>query len=206
MRVATVSVLLWLLFAGEVSAQLVRVGRSGGVSVRAPFVHVEVGPGGETYVRAPFTSVFAPGHGHVVPFEMRPDAPPLPPPPIGLEPASWEALRASGRELQRQLTKLPGGASWGRYLSLPSWVGSTGVGAALSEDDLKQLEELLGRYDLVAQTPTYRRIATLDAFQRCHWQLVGAVEALRRGRFERVPGPGTSEELPPPPGHPARGQ
>lgn len=56
-----------LLVGGTTEAQFVRVGPGGGVSVRAPFVHVEVGPGGSTYVRAPFTSVVTPGYARVAP-------------------------------------------------------------------------------------------------------------------------------------------
>jgi hypothetical protein len=52
-----------LIVAEAAEAQIVRWGPGGGVSVRAPFVHVEVGPGGSTYVRAPFTSVNTPGFG-----------------------------------------------------------------------------------------------------------------------------------------------
>ena len=48
-------------------AQLVRFGPRGGVSVWAPFVHVEVAPGGSTYVRAPFTSVVTPGRRRIGP-------------------------------------------------------------------------------------------------------------------------------------------
>ncbi len=69
MRIDTVLGLAccWLMGSGAAEAQIVRYGPGGGVSVRAPFVHVEVGPGGSTYVRAPFTSVNTPGFTRTTP-------------------------------------------------------------------------------------------------------------------------------------------
>ncbi len=69
MRIDTVLGLAccWLMGSGAAEAQIVRYGPGGGVSVRAPFVHVEVGPGGSTQVRAPFTSVNTPGFTRTTP-------------------------------------------------------------------------------------------------------------------------------------------
>ncbi len=54
---------LQILLTSDVSAQLVQIGRFGGVRIRVPFVSVDVAPGGATRVRAPFTSVNTPGYG-----------------------------------------------------------------------------------------------------------------------------------------------
>ncbi len=51
-------------------AQIVRFGVGGGVSVRAPFVQVDVSPYGGTHVRAPFTSVdtYGPRYRGAIPY------------------------------------------------------------------------------------------------------------------------------------------
>lgn len=58
---AAFSSLAILGFVTPCDAQIVRFGTFGGVSIRAPFVAVDVGPYGETRVRAPFTSVYSYG-------------------------------------------------------------------------------------------------------------------------------------------------
>lgn len=50
--------------APDARGQLVRIGPLGGVSIRVPFVSVDVSPWGDTRVRAPFTAVDAPGRGY----------------------------------------------------------------------------------------------------------------------------------------------
>ncbi len=79
--VTTLASLTALGVAQPCNAQIVRIGGLGGVSVRAPFVSVDVGPFGGTRVRAPFTSVYSYG-GPVVayprPFIGLPAYRPLP--------------------------------------------------------------------------------------------------------------------------------
>ena len=48
---------LFFVGAATADAQILRIGPHGGVSVRVPFVSVDVSPWGGTRVRAPFTSV-----------------------------------------------------------------------------------------------------------------------------------------------------
>jgi hypothetical protein len=58
------------VFAAPCQAQIVRIGGFGGVSVRAPFVGVDVFPYGPTIVRAPFTRVYSSGlpYGPIFPY------------------------------------------------------------------------------------------------------------------------------------------
>ena len=72
-RLATLVLVSWFVTCTQTAqAQIVRWGPDGGVSIRAPFVNVDVGPGGSTRVRAPFTAVDTPGFRSFVPrYEYR---------------------------------------------------------------------------------------------------------------------------------------
>jgi hypothetical protein len=77
-RLAAFGLAIYFLANVETTqAQIVRWGPDGTVSIRAPFVDVDVAPGGNTRVRAPFTAVDTPGFGPYLPrYERRFDRAP----------------------------------------------------------------------------------------------------------------------------------
>lgn len=130
-----------LIVAETADAQIVRWGPGGGVSVRAPFVNVDVGPGGSTRVRAPFTSVNTPGFRRVAPryeypagraaagrtssllrplteAEFNQRSATASTPAAATDPAemNWRELRRHTRavagRLENELRRVSGGATW----------------------------------------------------------------------------------------------
>lgn len=246
-----------LLFApAPAEAQIVRRYAGGGVSVRAPFVRVDVGPYGATSVRAPFVSVDDPGGVHIgrrqrrwlrrhpeqappeagaqsydrprEPQAMRPTlAQPRPLPTAeqlaALDDAALvQALRDLSSQLAHSMKRFDKAEGWQRYLALPyDALGSPGSEPVAIQLDI--LEKQLVRYDKVATSAKFAKIAALPSFTPTHIALHLVVERFSEvgpvlvdpdpfGDNQHDPGPVTEqvkEELlpsPPPSPEPRRGQ
>ena len=70
-------------------SQMVRVYRGGGVSVRAPFVRVQVGPNGQRFIRAPFVAIDTAGRRRAMPHAT-------PGPEVSGGPSTEMIMRQSG--------------------------------------------------------------------------------------------------------------
>ena len=192
---------LCLLIPMPAEGQIVRRYPGGGVSVRAPFVRVDVGPYGATSVRAPFVAVDDPGgvwvgpgrrrmrrpgfaeaspyHGQVQ--AMHPplaEAPPLPT-PEQLSAMDLVTLVGTLRDLsgtlQQSLRRFDDPVGWQRYLEIPEdALGSPGMENL--EVRLDVLEKQLTRYDKVAVGQKFAKIAAIPTFQATHAALQLVVE------------------------------
>ena len=185
-------VVIWATTTHVAHAQLVRVFPGGGVSVRAPFVRVEVDAFGGTYVRAPFTSVYSPGDYY------RYDYPPAyapygPESPYGPDygddfggrwpearasvapeelafmdwPALREAASAGAAELAQQLEPFETGESWQYYLQ-PNRVQELLEPENALPPSLalqQQFRVLAAAYDAVEENNAYETISRLESFQ-----------------------------------------
>ena len=81
----------------------------------------------------------------------------------------WSALRAD-------LAQFETGGTWQEYLSLPpTWED----GQVDSRQMLRQMEELLGRYEQVIGPEEYRAVAQLASFQATRRSLAAYVDLLR---------------------------
>ena len=193
-------------------AQLVRIGRGGGVAVRAPFVRVDVGPYG-TSVRAPFTAVDTPRYrargrsswyqygdrgqyGPLPGYGSAPSSELLADPETDITRLDLPALRSSliaqWNALQLDLRRFSTGAGWQRHLSLPPELFS-GSG----DPPIDVLQEILGRYARVANSEQYRVIARLASFQATHRLLAAYLDRLPQPPTEEPPAP-PAENVPPP--------
>ena len=177
-----------------VQAQIVRWRSDGGVSVRAPFVDVDVGPSGETRVRAPFTAVDTPGlrpifrgpefgagstlgqsTGRLRPLsaeEISPNASPAAS-EAAIDPAqmSWLELRRHARRiavrLENELRRVAEGTTWMASLR-PGTIRDL-----LAEDSERppdgattdQLAVILQSYDALVDSNGYPQIAGLSGFR-----------------------------------------
>ena len=190
------SALMWWDAPQPAAGQIVRRYPGGGVSVRAPFVRVDVGPYGGTSVRAPFVAVDDPGGVYIGPRRRllrRPrfaEAPPYygqvettqptlatrPPLPTAEELAALDlvslvgTLRDLSRALQEALQRFDDPTGWQRYLALPEdALGAPGTDEVAIQ--LSVLQERLERYDQVATGGKFAKIAEMPSFVATHTAL-----------------------------------
>jgi len=190
---------VFMLVPAPADAQIVRRYAGGGVTVRAPFVRVDVGPYGATSVRAPFVAVDDPGGVYIGPrrrwmrrplymappegaaYAMRPTLAQARPLPTAEELAVLdvvtlvETLRHLSEHLAYSLERFDKAAGWQRYLVLPGdALGSPGIEPVAIRLDV--LEKQLARYDKVATGAEFAKIADLPSFAPTHGALRLVVE------------------------------
>lgn len=216
------------VFAPNVAwSQLVRVYRGAGVSVRAPFVRVQVSPDGQRSVRAPFVTINTPGRTRVVSAtthglrtarqtptparleQPRSATPPRPTPTESLLDRTRRQLAQSARDLERELMRLDTGSEWLRPLRLPDEIviGQSGAdrGAPLPpstvqapDESVKQLVDVLARFDAVSRNPEYEAVREMPVFKRTHSLLETYVSLLGPAPSEDRPDGPQPEEVPTP--------
>ena len=209
--VCSSSVFCWLLAACQIGdAQLVRVGPGGRVSVRAPFVRVDVGPYGGTYVRAPLTSIYAPsfrGRARYYRYPAAPYGPYEVVPPVGVDDGDFQPdmgqvtlpeLRSTlvdhWNALQLDLSRLAAGISWQRHLALPPDLLAEPLdGSAAADPSPLELKRVHDRYERVAGAYEYRAISQLASFQPTRRLLSVYLDRVL-AEFDQTP---AFEELPP---------
>jgi hypothetical protein len=149
------------------TAQRVWVGE-GGVSVRAPFVRVDVGPYGGVSVRAPFANIDVPPDYYYEPYPRFVAERFLEPAfPTANELAGmndgqlYNALVSINERLQRRLDRFNTGQTWQRYLALPPVAMAAMVDPAFRRETLVALLE---KFHRVSADPQFSMIASLPAF------------------------------------------
>ncbi len=176
--------LCWLTWSpGSVAlGQIVRVGPSGDVHVRAPFVRVDVGPDGRTSVRAPFTAVDVPGRRYAAygPQAMArvPERasvahgrrPTLADPALADWAALWRMLDSGTIRLDEQLGSGARASGWKKYLE------TARLRETLAEQDngppdpqtAEQLRDILARYEQTSAMQQYRSVTSGSGFRMVH--------------------------------------
>jgi hypothetical protein len=183
-----------LSFGDSAIAQLIQIGPSGDVRVRAPFTRVYVGPNGETSVRAPFTSVDTPGRyprelRYVIPYfpyaiddgyydgrrTSRPrddryvEAQSRPPTPEELAAMDWASvgavIRTAALRLSAVLDQRSNGAHWKNELQLARLVALVPeANEPPDPETVVLLSEIAGAHEAIASDRDFRRLGRLEDF------------------------------------------
>jgi len=180
-----------LSFDNSAIAQLIQIGPSGDVRVRAPFTRVYVGPNGETSVRAPFTSVDTPGNlppelRYVIPYLIGDDyydgyrgsrprggryepAQSRPPTAEELAAMDWASvgavIRTAALRLSEALDRRPNGGHWKNELQLARLVALVPEANEPPDPETASLlSEIVAAHEAVGSHRDFRRLGRLEDF------------------------------------------